>query len=57
MAGLVQRTARGIDDLSRSVWDDSSQFQKAIVAVVLIVTGLVLPVVPIVLVARYVANR
>lgn len=57
MAGIVQRTAEGIDDLSRSVWDDSSQFQKAIVAVVLIVTGLVIPVVPIVLLARYLANR
>ena len=57
MAGLVRRTAKGIDDLSRSVWDDSSRFQKAIVAVVLIVTGLVIPVVPIVLLARYIANR
>lgn len=57
MPGLVQRTAQAIDDLSRSVWDDSSQFQKAIIAVVLVVTGLVIPVVPIVLLARYLANR
>ncbi|ADB61990.1 hypothetical protein Htur_3125 [Haloterrigena turkmenica DSM 5511] len=56
MSGLVQQTAEAIDGLSRSVWDDSSQFQKAIVAVVLIVTGLVIPVVPIVLVARYIAR-
>ena len=57
MAGLIQRTAEGIDGLSRSVWDDSSQLEKAIIAVVLIVTGLVIPVVPIVLLARYLANR
>ncbi|NKE36707.1 hypothetical protein GWG54_12945 [Natronococcus sp. JC468] len=56
MADLIQRTAEGIDDLSRAVWDDSSQFEKAIVAVFLIVTGLAIPVVPIVMVARYVAN-
>ncbi|MFC4440319.1 MULTISPECIES: hypothetical protein [Natrialbaceae] len=56
MAGLVQRTAEGIDSLSRSVWDDSSQLEKAIVVVILVVTGLVIPVLPIVLVARYLAN-
>ncbi|WP_436345541.1 hypothetical protein [Natronorubrum sp. FCH18a] len=56
MAGLVQRTAEGIDSLSRSVWDDSSQLEKAIVAVILIVTGLVIPVLPIVLIARHIAN-
>jgi len=56
VAGFVQRTAEGIDSFSRSVWDDSTQFQKALVAVALIVTGLAIPVVPIVLVARYIAN-
>ncbi|MDF9744957.1 MULTISPECIES: hypothetical protein [Natrinema] len=56
MAGLLQRTAEGIDSLSRSVWDDSSQLEKAIIAVVLIVTGAAIPVVPIVLIARYIAN-
>ena len=57
MAGFVQRTAEGIDSLSRSVWEDSSQFEKAIVAVILIVTGLVIPVVPIVMLARYIAKK
>lgn len=57
MAGLIQRTADVIDDLSRSVWDESSQFKKAVIAVVLIVTGLVIPVVPIVVLARYIANK
>lgn len=56
MAGLVRRTAEAIDDMSRSIWDDSSQREKAIVAVVLIVTGLAIPVVPIVLLARFIAN-
>ncbi|MFA9502023.1 hypothetical protein ACERIM_04500 [Natrinema sp. H-ect1] len=56
MAGLLQRTAAGIDSLSRSVWDDSSTLEKAIVAVALIATGLVIPVLPIVVLARYIAN-
>lgn len=56
MTELVQRTADGIDDLSRAVWDDSSQFEKAIVVVFLLITGLAIPVVPIVLLARYIAN-
>ncbi|NHX37677.1 MULTISPECIES: hypothetical protein [Halolamina] len=56
MTGLVQRTAARIDSLSRSVWDDSSGTEKLIIAVLLVVTGLAIPVVPIVLIARYIAN-
>ncbi|WP_162993905.1 hypothetical protein [Halalkalicoccus subterraneus] len=56
MAGLIKRTAQAIDDMSRSIWDDSSQTEKAVVAVLLIVTGLALPVVPIVILARIIAN-
>ncbi|WP_202593845.1 hypothetical protein [Halolamina rubra] len=56
MAGLVQRTASSIDSLSRSVWDDSSGTAKLIIAVALLVTGLAIPVVPIVLIARYIAD-
>jgi hypothetical protein len=52
MAGLVARTAAGIDSLSRSVWDDSSQLEKAIIVVVLIGTGAAIPVVPTVVIAR-----
>lgn len=56
MAGLIQRTAQAIDDMSRSIWDDSSQTEKAVIAVFLIVTGLAIPVVPIVILARIIAN-
>ncbi|MDL5362432.1 hypothetical protein [Halalkalicoccus sp. NIPERK01] len=56
MAGLIQRTAESIDEMSRSIWDDSSQLEKAVIVVFLLVTGLAIPVVPIVIVARAVAN-
>ncbi|WP_197427883.1 hypothetical protein [Halogeometricum sp. CBA1124] len=55
MAGLVQRTARSIDEMWRSVWHDSSRGEKLVVAVFLLVTGLAIPVVPIVWLARLVA--
>ncbi|XVH32018.1 hypothetical protein ACNS7O_02220 [Haloferacaceae archaeon DSL9] len=57
MANLVRRTAAAIDDMSRSIWDDSSQFEKAVIVVILIITGLAIPVVPIVLLARFIAGR
>lgn len=56
MAGLIQRTAESIDSTSRSVWDDSSRGKKALILVLLIITGLAVPVVPIVAVARYIAR-
>lgn len=56
MPGLIQRTAEAIDDMSRSIWDNSSQLEKAVIAVFLLVTGLAIPVVPIVFVARYIAR-
>lgn len=40
----------------RSVWGESNRGEKVLIAVVLLVTGLAIPVVPIVLVARVVAN-
>ncbi|SFR52208.1 hypothetical protein [Halogeometricum limi] len=56
MAGLVQRTAQSIDQMWRSVWHDSSRGEKLVVALVLLVTGLAIPVIPIVWIARFVAN-
>lgn len=56
MAGLVQRTARSIDGAWRSIWDDSSRGKKLIIAVFLLVTGLAIPVIPIVYLARFIAN-
>ncbi|SEO22186.1 hypothetical protein SAMN04487948_101172 [Halogranum amylolyticum] len=57
MASRLQRVARGIDDITRAVWDDSGTVTKAVILVVLIVTALAIPVIPIAVVARYVANR
>lgn len=56
MAGLIQRTADAIDEMSRSVWDESGRIEKAVITVFLLVTGLAIPVVPIVILARYIAS-
>lgn len=56
MAGLIQRTARAIDDAWHSVWHESGRTEKVVIAVLLIVTGLAIPVIPIVWIARFVAN-
>jgi hypothetical protein len=52
MAGLIQRTAGAIDDMWHSVWHESSRVEKVVIAVFLVVTGLAIPVLPIVWVAR-----
>lgn len=56
MSGLIQRIADAIDEMSRSIWDESSQVEKAVILVFLLVTGLAIPVVPIVVLARYIAS-
>lgn len=56
MAGLVQRTARAIDDTWQSIWHESSRGEKVVIAIVLLVTGLAVPVIPIVWVARIIAD-
>ncbi|WP_231188935.1 hypothetical protein [Haladaptatus sp. DYF46] len=57
MAGRIKRIARGIDSITKAVWDDSGIFMKLIVLVILIVTAAALPVIPIAIIARYIANR
>jgi hypothetical protein len=57
MAGRIKRIARGIDSITKAVWDDSGVFMKLMVLVVLIVTAAALPVIPIAIIARYIANR
>lgn len=56
MSGLVRRTAAAIDEMWQSIWGDASRGEKVTIAVFLLVTGLAIPVVPLVFVARYVAN-
>lgn len=56
MAGLIQRTAQAIDDMWHSIWHESSRAEKVVIAILLLVTGLAIPVIPIVLIARIIAN-
>lgn len=56
MAGLIQRTAQSIDEMWQSIWHGSSRGEKLVIAVFLLVTGLAIPVIPIVLLARVIAN-
>lgn len=55
MAGLIKRTAESIDEMSRSIWDDSSRGEKAVILVFLLITGLAIPVIPIVVLARFIS--
>ncbi|ELZ19344.1 hypothetical protein C477_08388 [Haloterrigena salina JCM 13891] len=56
MAGLIQRTAQAIDDMWQSIWHESSRAEKIVIAILLLVTGLAIPVIPIVWIARIIAN-
>ena len=56
MAGLIQRTATAINDMWNSIWGDASRGEKVIIAIFLLVTGLAIPVIPIVWIARLIAN-
>ena len=56
MAGLVRRSATAIDDAWESVWGEATTGERVLIAAVLLVTGLAIPVVPIVFLARYIAR-
>ena len=56
MAGIIQRTAQAIDDMWRSIWHESSRAEKVVIAIFLVITGLAIPVIPIVWIARLIAN-
>lgn len=56
MASRIKRIAQGIDDITEAVWDDSGTTMKAVILVVLIVTALAIPVIPIAIVARLIAR-
>jgi hypothetical protein len=63
MARLFQRTvtgfkqiATGIDEASRIIWDQSSDSEKLLIGLILLMSGLFIFVVPIVWAARYVAQ-
>ncbi|WP_306060716.1 hypothetical protein [Natronococcus wangiae] len=56
MAGLIHRTAQAIDEMWRSIWHESSRTEKVVIAIVLLVTGLAIPVIPIVWIARIIAD-
>lgn len=56
MAGLIQRTAEAIDEMWQSIWHGSSRAEKIVIAIVLLVTGLAIPVIPIVWISRFIAR-
>lgn len=56
MPGLIKRTATAVDDMWHSIWHESSTIEKLVIAIILIVTGLVIPVIPIVWIARWLAR-
>lgn len=56
MAGLLQRTASSIDEMWQSIWHESSRGEKVVIAIFLVVTGLVIPVIPIVWISRMIAK-
>lgn len=56
MASRIERVARGIDDVTEAVWDESSLPVKIAVLFVLIVTATAIPLVPIAIVARWLAR-
>ena len=57
MVGRIKRIAQGIDSITKAVWDDSGRFIKIVILVILIVTAAAIPVIPIAIIARYIANR
>ena len=56
MAGLIQRTARAIGDMWQSIWGDASRGEKVAIVIFLLITGLAIPVIPFVWIARIIAN-
>lgn len=56
MPGLIQRTAEAIDEMWQSIWGNATRGERIVIAIFLIVTGLAIPVVPIVYLARFIAN-
>jgi len=54
--GTVKRIAEGIDGLTRAVWDDSGIVMKLLVLIVLLVTFTAIPVIPIAILARWIAD-
>lgn len=57
MAGRIKRIARGIDSITKAVWDESGVFVKIVILVILLVTAAAIPVIPIAIIARYIVNR
>lgn len=55
--GRIKRVAQGIDDVTKAVWDDSGLGMKLVILIVLVGTATAIPLIPLALVARYIANR
>jgi uncharacterized membrane protein len=56
MAGMIQRVAESIDSMRTAIWDERGFLGKVLIAILLIVTGAAIPLVPIAFVARRIAR-
>jgi hypothetical protein len=53
---MIQRIATSLDNIRVAVWDERGRVGKVLIALLLIVTGAAIPVVPIAFVARRIAR-
>lgn len=54
--GIIRRLAEGIDGIRRSVWDQSGTGMRIIVLIVLVVTGLAIPLIPLAWISRRIVS-
>lgn len=54
--GFVRRVAESIDGVTEAVWDESGTLTKIVVLVVLVVTMTAIPLIPIAILARWIAR-
>ncbi len=52
----VKRIANGIDEITVAIWDESRLVVKVGILILLIITGSAIPLIPIALLARYIAD-
>jgi uncharacterized membrane protein len=56
MTGMIQQVAESIDSMRTAIWDERGFLGKVLIAILLIVTGAAIPLVPIAFVARRIAR-
>jgi hypothetical protein len=56
MTGTIYRIAQGIDDIRIAVWDERGRLGKLLILFLLLITGAVIPLIPIAFIARRLAR-